>query len=66
MSIYKGLLMLGGYVTHVEHLEDTTKGTGATAPDARPTAGRRAVSPRSVMEPESVRAEPGCLAGGCC
>lgn len=66
MSIYKGLLMLGGYVTHVEHFEDTPASPGATEPEARPTGGRRTTSPRSLTEQKPVSVEPGCLAGGCC
>jgi hypothetical protein len=66
MSIYKGLLMLEGYLTTVERVDDEPRGRGAGATEPRPTGGRRAAAPRAVPEPEPVSAETGCLSGGCC
>ena len=66
MSIYKGLLMLEGYLTTVERDDDEPRGGGAGAAESRPAGGRRAAAPRAVPEPEPVSAEAGCLAGGCC
>ena len=66
MSIYKGLLMLGGYLTHVEHMKDASQSPSPESPGSSPVAGRRVASPRAVTAPEPVRELPGCVAGGCC
>ncbi|RKH48986.1 hypothetical protein [Corallococcus llansteffanensis] len=66
MSIYKGMLMLGGYLTHVEHLEDASRNPCPEAPEARPAGGRRVASPRTVPALTPVSEGPGCVAGGCC
>lgn len=63
MSIYKGLLMLEGYLTHAEHVEDMSRSRGTKASDSRTEGGR---PPRVVPVPEPVTVAPGCVAGTCC
>ncbi|RKH10062.1 hypothetical protein D7V97_14765 [Corallococcus sp. CA053C] len=66
MSIYKGLLMLQGYLTHVERAEDASQGPCPRAPEPGPAGGRRVASPRAVSAPELVIEAPGRVVGGCC
>lgn len=66
MSIYKGLLMLGGYLTHVEHVEDASRSHHPEAPGARPAVGQRVASPRAMPETAPVSGLPVGVAGGCC
>lgn len=66
MSIYKGLLMLEGYLTHVERVEDTSCERDAGTSDSPPAGGRRGALLRAVPGPEPVSQEPACVAGGCC
>lgn len=66
MSIYKGLLMLQGYLTHVERVEDASPGPCPRAPESGPAGGLRVVSPRAVSAPAPVIEAPGRLVGGCC
>ncbi|QSQ23970.1 hypothetical protein JY651_03030 [Pyxidicoccus parkwayensis] len=66
MSIYKGLLMLEGYLTHVERVEDAPCSRDGGATESRPVASRRPSPLRAVPAPEPVVEEPGCAAGGCC
>ena len=66
MSIYKGLLMLGGYLTHVEHVEDASRSPHPETPGARPEVGRRVASPRVMPATAPVNEVPGGVVGGCC
>ncbi|NMO15553.1 hypothetical protein HPC49_30515 [Pyxidicoccus fallax] len=68
MNIYKGLLMLQGYLTTVDP-EDSERDPQARAPECRPTPGDPAATLRHGRHTET-QAVPlgdaaGCLAGGC-
>lgn len=70
MSIYKGLLMLQGYLTTVEPSVEEQQGRGAAVPGACEAPGGRAASPRrdasSLRGQVPVGGECAGLAGGCC
>lgn len=66
MSIYKGLLMLGGYLTQVEHAEVASRSDCPQVPGGRPAGGARVASRRAAPAQEPVLDAPGLAAGGCC
>ena len=65
MNIYKGLLMMHGYLTTVEPEVDAREEGGTRAPEPGPTPGSPAPSPRSSPRSVAVPVGAGALACAC-